>query len=37
MATDLMQVMRMLGHERFIAVGHDRGGHAVRPDRCGHP
>jgi haloacetate dehalogenase len=37
MATDLMQLMRMLGHERFIAVGHDRGGYVVQRLALDHP
>jgi haloacetate dehalogenase len=30
MAADLAWLMRALGHERYVAVGHDRGGYAVQ-------
>jgi haloacetate dehalogenase len=30
MAADLVRLMRILGHDQFIAVGHDRGGYVVQ-------
>lgn len=30
MAGDLVQLMQILGHQRYIAVGHDRGGYVVQ-------
>lgn len=37
MAADLVRLMRVLGHERFIAVGHDRGGYVVQRLALDHP
>jgi haloacetate dehalogenase len=37
MAGDLVAVMRVLGHDRFIAVGHDRGGYVVQRLALDHP
>jgi haloacetate dehalogenase len=37
MAADLVAVMKTLGHERFHAVGHDRGGYVVQRLALDHP
>ncbi|MGI5160275.1 alpha/beta fold hydrolase [Microbispora sp. CA-102843] len=37
MAGDLIALMRELGHERFHAVGHDRGGYVVQRLALDHP
>lgn len=37
MAGDLVGLMRALGHERFSAVGHDRGGYVVQRLALDHP
>jgi haloacetate dehalogenase len=37
MAEDLVGLMRALGHERFSAVGHDRGGYVVQRLALDHP
>jgi haloacetate dehalogenase len=37
MAADLAEVMRLLGHQRYIAVGHDRGGYVVQRLAIDHP
>lgn len=37
MARDLVALMHALGHERFHAVGHDRGGYAVQRLALAHP
>ncbi|HEY1640059.1 MAG TPA: alpha/beta hydrolase [Streptosporangiaceae bacterium] len=37
MAGDLLAVMRALGEEQFIAVGHDRGGYVVQRLALDHP
>ena len=37
MARDLVELMRRLGHDRFHAVGHDRGGYAVQRLALDHP
>ncbi len=37
MAEDCLQVMRALGHERFIAAGHDRGGRVAYRLALDHP
>jgi haloacetate dehalogenase len=37
MAQDLVEVMARLGHERFHAVGHDRGGYVVQRLALDHP
>jgi len=37
MAHDLVILMRTLGHERFHAVGHDRGGYVVQRLALDHP
>jgi haloacetate dehalogenase len=37
MAADLVVLMKTLGHERFHAVGHDRGGYVVQRLALDHP
>jgi haloacetate dehalogenase len=37
MAGDLVGLMRVLGHDRFIPVGHDRGGYVVQRLALDHP
>ena len=37
MARDLVELMRRLGHDRFHAVGHDRGGYVVQRLALDHP
>ncbi len=37
MATDMVEVMRALGHERFHVVGHDRGGRVAHRLALDHP
>lgn len=37
MAEDCLQVMRALGHQRFIAAGHDRGGRVAYRLALDHP
>jgi haloacetate dehalogenase len=37
MAQDLVELMACLGHERFHAVGHDRGGYVVQRLALDHP
>jgi haloacetate dehalogenase len=37
MAVDLLAIMDMLGHHRFHAVGHDRGGYVVQRMALDHP
>jgi haloacetate dehalogenase len=37
MAADLVEVMRLLGHERFALVGHDRGGRVAHRLAVDHP
>jgi haloacetate dehalogenase len=37
MAQDLVTLMEMLGHHRFHAVGHDRGGYVVQRLALDHP
>jgi haloacetate dehalogenase len=37
MAADLARLMQKLGHERYVAVGHDRGGYAVQRLALEHP
>jgi haloacetate dehalogenase len=37
MAADQVEVMRKLGHKRFSAVGHDRGGRVVHRMSLDHP
>ena len=37
MAVDLLALMTMLGHARFHAVGHDRGGYVVQRLALDHP
>lgn len=37
LAGDLVGLMRALGHERFVPVGHDRGGYAVQRLALDHP
>ena len=37
MGADLVQVMRHLGHDRFQAVGHDRGGRVLQAMMSDHP
>src|ERR1700680_4209996 len=37
MAGDLLAIMDMLGHHRFHAVGHDRGGYVVQRMALDHP
>jgi haloacetate dehalogenase len=37
MANDLVALMKDLGHERFHAVGHDRGGYVVQRLALDHP
>lgn len=37
MAADLLHLMQILGHERYIAVGHDRGGYVVQRLALDHP
>lgn len=37
MAADLIQVMHVLGFERFQAVGHDRGGRVLQSMMADHP
>jgi haloacetate dehalogenase len=37
MAGDLLALMQMLGHRRFHAVGHDRGGYVVQRLALDHP
>jgi haloacetate dehalogenase len=37
MAQDLVELMAGLGHERFSAVGHDRGGYVVQRLALDHP
>jgi pimeloyl-ACP methyl ester carboxylesterase len=37
MAEDLIELMARLGHQRFHAVGHDRGGYVVQRLALDHP
>jgi haloacetate dehalogenase len=37
MAQDLVELMTLLGHQRFHAVGHDRGGYVVQRLALDHP
>jgi haloacetate dehalogenase len=37
MANDLARLMQILGHDRYIAVGHDRGGYVVQRLALDHP
>ena len=37
MAQDQVSVMRLLGHRRFVAVGHDRGGRVLHRMALDHP
>jgi pimeloyl-ACP methyl ester carboxylesterase len=37
MAQDLVELMTRLGHQRFHAVGHDRGGYVVQRLALDHP
>lgn len=37
MAGDLLGLMGILGHDRFVAVGHDRGGYVVQRLALDHP
>ncbi|MET9797693.1 alpha/beta fold hydrolase [Nocardiopsis alba] len=37
MAADQVEVMRLLGHERFAVVGHDRGGRVAHRMALDHP
>lgn len=37
MAADLVEVMRALGHDRFLVVGHDRGGRVAHRLAVDHP
>jgi haloacetate dehalogenase len=37
MAQDLVTLMKVLGHDRFHAVGHDRGGYVVQRLALDHP
>lgn len=37
MAADLLELMSSLGHQRFDAVGHDRGGYVVQRLALDHP
>lgn len=37
MADDMLAVMRALGHERFLLVGHDRGGRVAHRLAADHP
>ena len=37
MAEDLIELMARLGHQRFHAVGHDRGGYVVQRVALDHP
>ena len=37
MAADLARLMQKLGHDRYVAVGHDRGGYAVQRLAIEHP
>jgi pimeloyl-ACP methyl ester carboxylesterase len=37
MAQDLIELMARLGHQRFCAVGHDRGGYVVQRLGLDHP
>src|SRR5680860_62427 len=36
MAQDQVEVMEALGHERFVAIGHDRGGRVAHRMALGH-
>ncbi len=37
MATDIVRLMRLLGHERFSVVGHDRGAYVALRAALDHP
>lgn len=37
MAQDLVEVMEALGHERFVVIGHDRGGRVAHRMALDHP